>query len=236
MGGAGKGGIGRCSVAEFGIKADIRSRGIVNTRRILPRRRNRLDDCGQGFVIDFDALGAVFSRVHRFGDDHRDYLPDKTRFIGRQWEVRRLEWRSTAAVVQLCLRRMRRPRLVRNGFEAIGEEIGAGEHRQHAGERQGFFLGDGADHGVRMRRAHHDRVDLARQVFVGGVAAGAAHQAEVFAPAHRRSNAGTAFSHRSIRSFTSGIARNVSPLRQFGTFRAYSLNDQHEFSTMPSRL
>ena len=116
MGGAGKGGIGRRSIAEFGIKADIRLRGIVDMRRVLPRRRRRRDDRGQDFVNDFDVLSAVFRRVHSLGDDHRDCFADKTRFIGRQWEVRRLEWRTTAAVVKLRLRRMRRPGLVRNGF------------------------------------------------------------------------------------------------------------------------
>ena len=42
-----------------------------------------------------------------------------------------------------------------------------------------------------MRRAQHDGIDLAGQVFVGGVAAGAAHQPQILAAAHRLADAGT---------------------------------------------
>ena len=35
---------------------------------------------------------------------------------------------------------------------------------------------------MRVRRAHHDGVNLTRQVFVGGVAAGPAHETQVFPP------------------------------------------------------
>ena len=63
--------------------------------------------------------------------------------------------------------------------EAVGREIGAGEHREHAGraERRGGV--DAADARVRVGRAHHHRVGLARQVHVVGVAAEPLDQARV---------------------------------------------------------
>ena len=61
-------------------------------------------------------------------------------------------------------------------MKTVGDEIGAGEHGEHAGDFQRGFLGDGADARMGVRRAQHDRVGLPGQVFVGRVAAATAHQ------------------------------------------------------------
>ncbi len=182
--------LGRRGIAELGIEADI-GRGVMDMRRILPRRRGGLDHGGQHVVIDLDRFGAVFGRIHRLGDHHRDGFADEPRFVGRQWKMRRFERRLAAFVAQLGLRRMRRPRLVRNGLEPVGDDVGAGQHREHAGHGFGLVGCDGAQPRMRMRRTHHDGVDLARQIFIRRIAAAAAHQPQIFAAAHRLADAGT---------------------------------------------
>ena len=128
--------------------------------------------------------------MHGLGDHHGHRLADKSRFVGRQWKMRRFERRLAALVVQLCLRRMRRPWLVRNGLEPVGEKIGAGQHRQHAGRCLGLVGRDGPDARMGVRRAHHDGVNLARQVFIRGIAAAATDQPKILAAAHRLADAG----------------------------------------------
>ena len=190
VGGAGKGGVGRRRVAKLAIEADVRLCAVVHPRRILARGRNGFDHGRQDVVIDHDTLGAVFRRVHGFGDDHRHRFADETRLVGRQRIMRRFERRLVAFEVQLGLLLMRRPRLVRDRFEAVRGKVHAGQHREHARRGLGVIGRDRADARMRMRRAHHHRIDLARQVLVGGIAAVAAHQAQILAPPYRLADAG----------------------------------------------
>jgi hypothetical protein len=80
-------GRGRRRIANLGVEADIGLRAVMgafmHARRILPRRGFGFHHRRQNLVVDFDAFGAVFCRVQRFGDDHGHGFADKARFIGR---------------------------------------------------------------------------------------------------------------------------------------------------------
>ena len=116
MRGAGEGGGGRGGVAKLGIEAHVGADAFVHDGRILPRRGGGLDHRRQHVIIDLDGLDAVLRRIDGLGDHHRHRFADEARFVGRQRKMRRLEWRLAALVAQRGLRRMRRPRLVRNGL------------------------------------------------------------------------------------------------------------------------
>ena len=57
------------------------------------------------------------------------------------------------------------------GFRPSREPVAAGQHGDHARHRERRRLVDRADHGMRMRRAHHRGIGLARQAEIVGVAA-----------------------------------------------------------------
>ena len=202
VGGAGKGGVGRRRVAKLAVEADIRQCAVVHPRRILARGGNGSDDRRQNVVIDRNTLGAVLRRVHGFGNHHRHRFADETRLVGRQRIMRRFERRLVAFEVQLGLLHMRRPRLVRDRFEAVGREVHAGQHREHTGCGLGIIGRDAANARMCVRRAHHDRIDLTRKIFVGGIAPTAAHQTQILAPPYRLADAGAVcgFSHRCVLS------------------------------------
>src|SRR6478609_8653628 len=55
---------------------------------------------------------------------------------------------------------------VRDRLEAVHDRIGAREHGDDPGQRHGGGGIDGANAGVRVRGAHHDRIGLAGKVEV----------------------------------------------------------------------
>ena len=74
---------------------------------------------------------------------------------------------------------------MRNRLEAVGANVGAGEHAEHAGHRLGLGGVDADDARVRVRRAHHRRVGLPLDAEVVGEAALAGEQPAVFLAAQR---------------------------------------------------
>ena len=77
---------------------------------------------------------------------------------------------------------------MRDRLEAVGERVGAGEHGDDSGQRQGGGGVDGADAGVRMRRAHHDRIGLAGKVEIVAETAVPDHQRGIFLADDRLAN------------------------------------------------
>jgi hypothetical protein len=63
--------------------------------------------------------------------------------------------------------------------ELVAFEILAGDHRQHARDLEGLAGVDALDRGVRVRRAGDIEPELARQVDVVDVLAGAADEARI---------------------------------------------------------
>src|SRR5208337_4111283 len=76
--------------------------------------------------------------------------------------------------------------------DLVGRELGAGQHRQHAGHGGGRLGVDRLDARMRVRRAQELNESLARPADVVGVLALAGDETEVFLAAHRRADAGRA--------------------------------------------
>ncbi len=104
--------------------------------------------------------------------------------------MRRGESLEALAPLEHDFGRMLRPHLVGNRLQSVGDEVAAGEHGEHAGRRHRRAGVDAADPGMGMGRAHHDRVDLARQVHVVGIAAVAGDEFQILAAADRLSDMG----------------------------------------------
>ena len=70
---------------------------------------------------------------------------------------------AAAGAVQLHVELGLGQRIVRDRAEPVGEAVGAGEHAEHARHRLGARGVDPTDAGVRVRRAHHRGIGLARR-------------------------------------------------------------------------
>ena len=188
MGGARERCLGRRDVADVGVDADV---GDVV---IEPRRAGR--DRGRGrrhrlerLVVHHDALGRILGGGDALGHHHHHLLADVAHPVGRQQHLRRVAVLGAVAVLQRDIgRRLHRERGVRHGVKAVGCNVGAGQHRQHAGHGARRRRVDRDDARVRVRRAHEHRIGLTRQAQIIAVAAGAAEQAQVFLASERFSD------------------------------------------------
>ena len=140
---------------------------------MLTTRRQRL-------VVDLDQLGGVAGLRQRLGDDEGDAVADVADAVG---DEQRLEGAVALRRAEI-LRHQRRG----DGAELVGDDVGAGQHQQHAG--RGLGLGDVEllDPGVGVRRQHVDAVGHAGQHDVVDVAALPGQEALVLDPAHRLSD------------------------------------------------
>jgi hypothetical protein len=170
--------IGCRLVAEHQAVADVALRTIVpdlgggGLDRILDIAGAR-----QRLVINLDQVGGVACLRRGLGHHQRDPLADEAHLVGR-------EHRPEGAIA------LRRPQHFRHEerrerAELLGGRIGAGEHAQDTGSRFCRRDIDPADAGMGMRRVHHRRVALMRQVDVVDVAGAAGDEALVLDAAHR---------------------------------------------------
>ena len=125
-----EGGLGLGFVAELRVEADIGLCFVEQARRVGFRRRHRVGHGGEGLIVDLDLLGSVLGRRDCPGDDDGDRLADIADFVDRQRIMRRGEHRRAVAVDRLDLRRMGQERNMRNRFQAVGQQVLAGEHGQ----------------------------------------------------------------------------------------------------------
>ena len=106
---------------------------------------------GQFVVDDLDRLGRI-ERL-RFGlrHHHGDRFADVARLVGRQQQMRADEDFAAAGSGELHVIARLRQRIVPDGAEAVGGAIGAGEHAEHAGQRQRAGFVDRGDARMRVR-------------------------------------------------------------------------------------
>ena len=149
-----EGGIGHGAVAVLRLRHDIAGGGRPDLRRARRRGGGGRGHRGQFLVVDDHRLGAVAGRVHGLADhgDHR--LAGEIRLAHRQHRP----WRrgERRAVRSLEGQRDAEP------AEACGFEVGAGDHRQHAGDGLGLRRVDRDDPRMRMRRAQEDHMRSGR--------------------------------------------------------------------------
>ncbi len=170
VGGAGKGSVRRRSIAHLGIKADIRRRVVPQARRARIGCRGRVGHRGQCFVFDLDELGAILCGGNRFGNNHGHGLADIANPILRQQRIRTVEDLGTVGIHQDRIRQRalefqaaEKQEIGRNGLEAIGLNVDAGQHANDARGRAGGLRIDADNSCMRMRRAQHGRIGLVRQ-------------------------------------------------------------------------
>jgi len=189
MGGAGEGSVGRPRVARNRVDAHVRAGLLPEHRRAGqgrgPGRRHR----GQGLVIHQHALGAIDGRRRGLGDHHGHRLAHEARGIRRQHRMRSDEDARPLATAEGELVRIGRHRAVRDGRQAIGQGVPAGEHCDHAGHSQRPGGVDAPDARVRVRRADELRLRLARLVEVVAIAPPSGDQPRVFLARHRLAEA-----------------------------------------------
>ena len=171
----------RRGVADVGIDADI---GAVlgHGRRAGLGRSHRAGDRIERLIVDNHALGPGLGGGDRSGDHHRHRLADEANLVGGQRIVRCSDGVAAVAIAQRNVGRSAQQRPVRNWLQAVGKQVGAGEHRQHAADAAGLIRCDPADVRMRMRRAHHHRIGLTGQVDVVAEAARAGDKAQILLP------------------------------------------------------
>ena len=180
----GEGGIGHGAVAVLRLRHDIAGGSRPHLRRAWRGGGGGRGHRGHFLVVDDHRLGAVTGRAHGLADHGDHGFAGEIRLAHRQHRP----WRrgERRAVRSLEGQRDAEPP------EAGGFEVGAGQHRQHAGDGLGLRRVDRHDARMRMRRAQEDHMGLAGQRDVVGEGTGAAQQRPVLDPPHCLAAAETA--------------------------------------------
>ena len=173
--------LGGGRVTDIGIHADIGA--VLEHGRSAGRgRRHRAGDRIERLILHRDALGACLGGGERRGDHHRHRFAGEADLVGGKRVVRRGRGVAAVAIAQRDVGRAAQQRPVRDRLKSIRQQVGAGEHREHAIRGARLRRCDRADARMRMRRAHHHRIGLARQVDVVAETAGAGDEAQVLLP------------------------------------------------------
>jgi hypothetical protein len=167
-------GVGRRDIAVAHLGGDVASRGIPDQRRIGCRGLRQTDHDGKLVIVHQHRFQRVLRLVERFGEyrDHR--LTHEAHAFDCQ---RGAERRGAGGAVGACEDRRERDRLY-----AVGDEIGAGHHGEHAGHRRGRGGVDRDDARMRDRGAQEAEMNLPGHRGVVGVMALAGQQAGILDP------------------------------------------------------
>ena len=199
MRGRGERRIGRGAVARFVHVAQVVCALVPHGGGAGAQRRGGIGHRGAIGVVDHDEVSRV-PRLHQGFGHHRHHgIAYVAHAALGEAQVRLGEHRR--AVRALALDRHDA------GAKARCRKVGVGIGAGHAGRRKGGGHVDGADVGVRVRRAHVDEIGLARQVQVVDVAALAAKQPRVLISRYRLADA--ELSHASV-PFRSGVREKES--------------------------
>ena len=161
-------------VSHLEKKADVAGRLLPHLGRAGPGGLGGRRDGGHDIVIDLDEVGGVLGGGVGLGYDGGDGLADVVHAVDGEGAVGRLEVGGAVGSPALDPRG--------EGAEAVGQRVGAGQHRQHAGGARRGIGADRADAGGGVGRAQDIQVRLARERQVVGVTALAAQQPPVLDP------------------------------------------------------
>ena len=146
-----KSAVGRRGVAEISIDQYIVGHFVPDRRRAGFHGVFGMEHEGQFVVDDLQR----FRRIERlrFGvrHYHGDGLADMAHLVGGQQQMRADEDLAAAGPGELHVVARLRQRIVRDGAEVVDLAIGAGEHPEHAGQRQRSGLVDRDDARVGVR-------------------------------------------------------------------------------------
>ena len=141
-------------------------------------------------ILDLERLAGVLGLPIAVGHDDGDRVADVTHLLQREERMRtRLHRRAVLGLDQPA---------ADQPAQAVGLDVLAGEHGQHAGHALGRGLVDAGDPGMGMRAAHEVGIGLPVLVDIVRIAASAGDEALVFPAANRDADA--ILSH--LQSFT----------------------------------
>jgi hypothetical protein len=167
MRGLGEGGVGVAD-ADRDEGGEIVRRAAMRQRRAGGQRRRAVGNRRQRREIDLDQRGGILREITALGDHDRDRLADEAGFLLGE-AMRHVDLLDRRARHQqrhgLALHRLR--------------QVGIGEHRVHAGQRERGALVDTADRGVRMRAAQHHGMQHPGELDVVDIAPAAGEEIRV---------------------------------------------------------
>ena len=170
MRGAYKGGVHRRFVANGPVVAMVvRSLGVQGGGAFGV---THIDHRGQHVIVDLDQFGCVFSLLQSLGHHHGHMVAHVAHFTVGQNRVWRLFHGLAAGVGDQPA--------AGQAVDLRVHHIGSVQNSDHAGRGQGGCLVDVFNIGVRMRRAHKDRMGHVGQIDVVSVVTGTGQEAVVF--------------------------------------------------------
>ncbi len=201
-------------VAEFRGDAQVSGRLVPELRGALPQGVRRRYDRGQRLVFDFDQLGRVARGERRPGHHRGERLAYVARALPRERPMRQLDDSRAARRDESAsanIQRVDRVGRVLDPGEAVGEVIGAREHRAHAGSAPRPARVDAHDARVGVRRAQERAMELSLQIDVVGVTPGPGEKALVL---YARDRLADVALHRPRISSGSSAATSTKAMRQ----------------------
>jgi hypothetical protein len=146
----------------------------MKLRRAVTYRAVEIRDCRQIAIVDVDHFPRVLCGSRRLRDDHRYGLAHETHLLQREHRVMRfLQLLAVLAGITHDVGKRLEARLAR---------ILAGVHRHHARGRQRPRHVDAQYFRVSAIGTQECRVELARQIPVGGITSLPRYETKIFAP------------------------------------------------------
>ena len=167
-------------IAELPVAADIVRDVVEQLRRVGPDRIEHADDRGQHLIVDIHQLRRRLRLFERLGDDEGHHVADEAHLALRQHREWRLFHRDALGVADAPAAGQR--------AQAVGCDILAGQHRDHARRRQRGGFVDAAQHGMGMRRTDENTRRHARPLDVRHVVAAPGEEALIFLALRRRAD------------------------------------------------
>jgi hypothetical protein len=182
VGGTLEGGIGGGTIAHLPVAAQVAGDVVEQLRCVRAHGFEHPDDRRQHLVVDLHRLGALARQFDGVGHHEGDRVADMPHLGMRHGRVRRFLHRQSVLAGDAPADR--------HPADAVGDQIGPGQHRDHAGDRQRGTDVDPAQPGMRVRRAHEHAGRLTRPLEIGHVVAAPGEEALVLAPQDRSADAG----------------------------------------------
>ena len=151
MGRRGKGRLRGALVAPLEAVGEVSGDLVPQARSRGRKGGSTVDHGGERAVGDLDALRRIEGGTLALGDDEGDRVADMADALACQRVARRGQQR----VEHL------HGRYARQRADAVRAQIGLGEDAAHARDQPGRSCVDALDHGMRVRRAQHVRMELA---------------------------------------------------------------------------
>ena len=172
--GGGEGRLDGGAIAQFPVEHQVVLDMRPDSWRAGLRRAHGVDDGRQRLVIDLDQLGGVARLIQCLGDDGGDRVAHIAGNIRRQRRARRISARAAVTVDQRDL--------AGNSAQPFRHQVGAGQHRDHAGRGSRRLDIDAQNPRMCMGRTQHMATQRILRHRIVGEAAPARQQSRILDP------------------------------------------------------